>query len=707
MMAFAPLPHKEHILTNASSSFVHPTSKSFQMNQKSHVHSNNFTNKRNEIKDDLHSSRPGVFSPPPRPIRSTVRPAAEVRAAREKAEISSTSFKMNEEQMDETMEEEEEDEEQNSEEDQIETKINNNRTTSWTERSMSLDEAEQQRSINAFRTTTAANRPRLDSAPSGIGSHYRSRSHFSIPDIAIISADEEGNEVRYELQLEQAKRRLILNPSKVIESKDDKDHIALDEVSKQQLKSPATTKAKAQLAMFTFPSSSSNGNQEGGKKKSSKSSNLSRIPPSIHVVNTEGQSRILDASEAAKFPLPLSPTSPTSSSQGLQDQQSQTSIHSVNDQVFQSESAPIITNSTTMTGKIGKRLRKSSLPNLFGKKERDAANAAAMQIMPIDGTNESFVQSSSNIRQHVFVARQSSDPVSINESLSGIGNGGNASQYVAGHNAEVPTSPPISQVPSSPTSTMGRPSSTTSLTKKEVKQRQKEEKNLIKELEKVDKMVRKHDEKAIKAQKKAEEKKRKEERKQQKKENTIQRQISAPIAVTVMPASQAIHSIIPTQAAGTKEAERSITYQTPITTPSPLEELRNSSFDESSFPKQINYKEQKSTEPLFIEPRYDQDKKKKEEKQSLEKEDDENTHQIDDAHTYQEDEQESQLPQLSKAAPRISLLPNTVASLSLFDSLYKEVDAMESSFGIQYPVEAQERRKSVASSSAPQSPKFL
>ena len=64
--------------------------------------------------------------------------------------------------------------------------------------------------------------------------------------------------------------------------------------------------------------------------------------------------------------------------------------------------------------------------------------------------------------------------------------------------------------PTSPTFSIVRPSSTSSLSKKEIKQRQKEEKNLIKELEKVDKMVRKHDQKAMKAQKKADEKRKKE-----------------------------------------------------------------------------------------------------------------------------------------------------------------------------------------------------
>lgn len=672
-MAFAP-PHMEHNSILKSTPFVHSNPTSFQMDPNSRNHAakvnrTDFTKK--EIKDDLHSSRPGVFSPPPRPIRSNVRPAAEVREARTKAGSAPATFDIDEETADEAIEEEE----QNSEDEESETKVNPDQSY-WTERSMSLDEAktlEQQRSINALRT----NRPRLDSAPSGTGSHYRSRSHFSIPDIAITSADEEGNEVRYELQLEQAKRRLILSPSKSGSDPNDGEHSTSQD--QKPAKAAATTKAKAQLAMFTFPTSSSSGTS-ASKKKTSQAPNVTRVPPSINLVNTEGQSRILEASEAAKYPLPLSPTSPSSQGDSLQEQQRQMSIiatgsKTTKQQVNESGSAPVIG-----TSKFGKRLRKSSLPNLFGKKEREAANAAAMQIMPSDA-----------------------DPVSNTDS----GNRDDGQQYVGGisaishYNAEVPTSP-ISQVPSSPTSTMGRPSSTTSLTKKEVKQRQKEERNLIKELEKVDKMVRKHDEKAIKARKKAEEKQRKEEKKQ-KKDVANHRQISAPIAVSVIPVSQTLPS--PTSMEAERKAD--LMTQKPVTTPSPLplEEIRNSSFDESSFPK-ANHMEPKSVQPLFIESMNDQVTQGIKEKQSLDSADTEPTYQDEDTNTSEE-QHDQQLPQLSNSAPRISLLPNTVATLSLFDSLYKEVDAMESSFDMQYPVEAQERRKSVASSSAPQSPKLF
>ncbi|PWN34477.1 uncharacterized protein FA14DRAFT_72927 [Meira miltonrushii] len=686
MMAFAP-PHKEHnsILTNIKHS--NPTS--YQMDQSSRNHANGLMNRtkytNRETKDDLHSSRPGVFSPPPRPIRSNVRPAAEVRATRTKAENAQNTPNIDEERVGEAIVEEDQ---ASEDEEEGENKINPDQPY-WTERSMSLDEAkslEQQKSINALRT----NRPRLDSAPSGTGSHYRSRSHFSIPDIAITSADEEGNEVRYELQLEQAKRRLILCPSRSGEDEDYSTSQAQNNPSKedkkQKAKAPATNKAKAQLAMFTFPTSASSATSSG-KKKTSKTSSDARAPPSINIVNAEGQSRILEASEAAKYPLPLSPTSPSSQRDSMQEQQRQMIMSAsgstaTKEQVNESVSAPVMSSS-----KFGKRLRKSSLPNLFGKKERDAAHAAAMQIMPSDA-----------------------DPVGMTGSSKGEDNRDvNGQHYVGGipamshYNAEVPTSP-ISQAPSSPTSTMGRPSSTTSLTKKEVKQLQKEERNLIKELEKVDKMVRKHDEKAIKARKKAEEKQRKEEKKQ-KKDTVNHRQISAPIAVTVMPASQALHSPISIEAE--MKADR-VTHK-PITTPSPLEEIRNSSFDESSFPR-ASHTEPKSVEPLFIEPKRDQVTQNiKKKKPSLDSADTEPTYQDEDTYTLG-DQQDQQLPQLSKAAPRISLLPNTVASLSLFDSLYKEVDAMESSFDMQYPVEAQERRKSIASSSAPQSPqspKFL
>lgn len=789
MMAFAP-PHQEHSSILAGPSYVHGKPKSFQMEQDSHskrqlnhtfegqnVGQMNYGTfargkfQESEAKDDLHhfSSRPDVSSPPPRPIRSNVRPAAEGREAKTKTENQFNSFDIPEEQIEESSDDEKENQEEGEKrqiQDVVEEKSNQVYADRpfWGERSMSLDEAtsmDQQRSIVSQRT----NRSRLDSAPSGTQTHYRSRSHFSIPDIAIISADEEGNEVRYELQLEQAKRRLIFGPSKDVNYADDEDHgkskhanqeqndrNSIDQ--KQQTKAPATMKAKAQLAMFTFPTSHAT-DTSTNKKKQGKSSYTNRAPPSIYIMNTENQSHISDAIEAAKYPLPVSPTSPSFQKNMMQVQQEQMRTSS-NGAKYANDSSRNMKSShdtelkesqnNSSTSKFGKRLRKSSLPNLFGKKERDAANAIAMQSMP-NGEPSSAFGHPSNSRQQQQTT--SSDPVNVTESLSKVmivnknvsdskfeterrddgfrepktkrmeAESESNSQYVGvipplhhqnlpfttHHHAsntvimkpDGPTSP-TSQVPSSPTSTLGRPSSTSSLTKKEIKQRQKEERNLIKELERVDKMVRKHDEKAIKAQKKAEEKKRKEEKKQKK--DNLHLQISAPIAVTVMPASQSIHSSNTIQAGQMTDQSSRSAVPNSIITPSPLGEAFITPFPTAT---QVD---QNGPESFSIDSEKKHPGKRTVEKQSLDDESTEPSYEAEYVHTS-DDQDYDELTQPSKSAPRISLPPSSAASLSLFDSLYKEVDAMESSFDMQYPVEAQERRKSIATPSAPQSPNFI
>lgn len=482
--------------------------------------------------DDLHSSRPGVFSPPPRPIPSKARPAAEVRAAR--AQKGTRMTPLDETEDDEQQDQEGSNDQENHRDSRYTSSVNDEdkqddgkrRSSSRVpERGMSLDEIAQSSNVtltDTSSTTPRSFRPRLESAPSAGISHYRSRSHFSIPDVTVTTSEEEGNETHFELQLEHAKRRMMLPASEKGSALGQKD----------------AARSDLDVGKLKFPSAPLDSSAQLRTRK--------ERPPAIRVVDAEGNPT--SALEVAQYPLPTSPTSPTAF------QQSDDVSHG--------------TGNVNQTGsKIGRRLRKSSLPNLFGKKERDAAHVAALRAMPASptsptpglmeqlrhtsGPSAERSRSGSAGSEASLGARPSrekngsatdrgevSSPTSARPQMHKQFDGGSGSESSLTNDAlsmsaspatstaptstpHSPTSPTQSSRPYSPLSAFfasksnnksAGPLGSPTLTKKEIKQRQQEEKMLIKELEKVDKMVRKHDEKTLNAQKKAEGKRRKEQK---------------------------------------------------------------------------------------------------------------------------------------------------------------------------------------------------
>ncbi|UZJ56322.1 hypothetical protein CBS101457_005642 [Exobasidium rhododendri] len=254
--------------------------------------------------------------------------------------------------------------------------------------------------------------------------HRRARSHFSIPDVIVTSSEEEGEAVHFEVQVEPARRKSsFASQLGSLNSSSLPPDVA--SLRKDRPQSPSQSHSKT----------SSVGSKVGKKIKSKPK------PLALHFTSMKTSQEATAASSILFSPTtPGTPYTPTTKDGG---------------------------------NKIEKRSRKSSFPSIFSKKDREAANTAALPSSP------TIVQST----------HQSSRPLSPSSEVGYFSMLASFTTSPTSSTATTPTSPFYADMPTSP-------SSITSFTKKELKVKAKEEKNLIKELERVNKMVKKHDEKA-------------------------------------------------------------------------------------------------------------------------------------------------------------------------------------------------------------------
>lgn len=326
-------------------------------------------------------------------------------------------------------------------------------------------------------------RPRLGSAPSSDIKHQRERSHFSIPDVMVTTCDEEGQlETHFEVQLEETARRALIPSS------------TLNRRTSEQKQTPS------QSSSNVF------------KRKPR--------PPAIQVVDHDKAADDVDQENSDRTEVPpQTPKTPTT---------------------------PMSASSTESGSKFARRLRKSSLPSLFARRERDAVIAKGPQEeAPPTPPLPQFFRKQPEVQEEIFAPKtpetheaistsSSKDTVPLQRDRSDSSGLSTSSGQQSPATSADPSSPPTSpsNATAAPTSPLVSfftnrsklshpgapkspkeprpPSPPSSLNRKSLKQQKKEEKNLIKELERVDKMVRKHDKKALKEEQRAAERVRKE-----------------------------------------------------------------------------------------------------------------------------------------------------------------------------------------------------
>lgn len=265
-------------------------------------------------------------------------------------------------------------------------------------------------------------------APSASGKHYRTRSHFSIPDVIVTTCEEEGEKQLVEISIPPSKRR-----------------------------------------SYVLREGGSNADEDRSSKKKSAGGFGSRARPApliqFEADEIKGMSRSGSANSLSSSPI--SPTSTTGTS----------------------TSSPSSASSSLSKGStMGKRIRKTSFPMLFGRKSLDSARANVKQQQGYVDEPLPFTPTSPGSQPDGLLF-SSHEGGSVSAPLS---------KSIFGRSVTGLPSPPVT--PTSPSRL---------LTKKEIKAKAKEELALIKELERVDKLVKQHDVKAKKAQEKAEAKERK------------------------------------------------------------------------------------------------------------------------------------------------------------------------------------------------------
>ncbi|PWN51867.1 hypothetical protein IE53DRAFT_367698 [Violaceomyces palustris] len=162
-----------------------------------------------------------------------------------------------------------------------------------------------------------------------------------------------------------------------------------------------------------------------------------------------------------------------------------------------SPASPASSTFSKGSSEIVKRSRKSSFPLLFGKKGQGADSPRTSPVDDVGSPTHVANPAFSSDRHNVYDSSSTASSIGPLATFSCESNPGGAQPPAASKAVDLP-SPPITPV-----------SPTRSLTKKEMKAKEKEELALIKELEKVDKMVRQHDNKTRKAAEKAEAKEKK------------------------------------------------------------------------------------------------------------------------------------------------------------------------------------------------------
>lgn len=166
--------------------------------------------------------------------------------------------------------------------------------------------------------------------------HYRSRSHFSIPDVTVTSCNEQGDETtHFEVQLSEAQRRALIP-------------------NQDMLKTVA--RCERQAAANQLEDSEVSDKLAAAIKVLSRK----RRPRDLVFLKPGTAYGVVSFETADASTMPVESLSPSNGS--------------------------IKSNESKKSRGMTARMRKTSLPNLFGRREREAAFATALQEMPPPAT---------------------------------------------------------------------------------------------------------------------------------------------------------------------------------------------------------------------------------------------------------------------------------------------------------------------------------
>lgn len=355
-------------------------------------------------------------------------------------------------------------------------------------------------------------RPRQDSAPQLV--HSRHRSHFSIPDVVVTAAEEEGEGQHFEVKVPAAKRRSFVlnvhNPQISSMPTNNSNGVGVGASSggfAKKIKGGSKLKPLIQLdhpasgstaLSGSSPNSIAEENSAGPMSNSSSAnSTLSKAPlgsptsDAAPPTNRKGKKTFsLFGKKSSPAQSQQQPPSPTYSNPGG---------------AFYSANYDSTGSLPTSSSASGADSSKESLA--MKTKDTNQSSGSPPTSNSSDGESTGGFSGMPRAGIPTFSISPNGVPPSIkskgNPSSSATNNSPNpSSNYTYSPQSSAPTSP-------NPASSDGTMTSPKKLSKKEQKQREKQELELIKQVEKVDKMVRQHDEKEKKREKKEREKMRK------------------------------------------------------------------------------------------------------------------------------------------------------------------------------------------------------
>lgn len=333
-------------------------------------------------------------------------------------------------------------------------------------RTTSLDE---RRADQRYSLIRPAMRARLESAPEA--RHKRDRSHFSIPDVTVTTADDEGQETHFEVKVPPSHRR-----SFVFKNADGQE-----EEAKNVLGLGAMRRAKGGINLMPKPLI-----------------NLDSPPAPSPDSPSFPDAAAAAAAEEGTTTVGTSSTSSSSSTSRMR-KSSLPLLFGRGKKSSQEEKEP-----NSIYGSTGFD-SSSSLPSSSSSSSKDSLpSSSGGQTVATSPTSSETLGGPANKQAAATVSGTSS------RGGSSQGGGGPTSRFSEGDESRPRSTTPTAT--SKTTAAMMAASLTRN--KKEQKARAKEEMALIKELERVDKMVRKHDEKRQKVEARQEKKREKEQRKQ-------------------------------------------------------------------------------------------------------------------------------------------------------------------------------------------------
>lgn len=216
---------------------------------------------------------------------------------------------------------------------------------------------------------------RSDSEPSAGVLHRRERSHFSIPDVMVTTSDEDGHETHFEIQLEEGYRRTpfgLVTPTAIATGQAHRPDVAQSMDGNQPDSSPSSS---------NLGGSGDNTVAIAASAAAAKVFSRKSRAPTVKLLSGKARKETLAYGPSnngdIEDPGAPSPTLPVQSPSDLAS-----SSFDFSDSENDGGNGGDSKDTSNARSRIVRRLRKSSLPNMFGRRERDAAFSAAAQEMP-------------------------------------------------------------------------------------------------------------------------------------------------------------------------------------------------------------------------------------------------------------------------------------------------------------------------------------